>query len=297
MKRIGKENTIFDYSKKNAPCLYIHPSELVTFEVCNRFSNLKGLAKALRQKRNSRLFGITGPLFISGAIPSQTLRVEILNVRLTSHEGYTVLLPNRGCFGDQIKRKHIKAVEIRRKNLLFTKEISLPLAPMVGRIGVSPRRGALPSHLPGPHGGNLDCKEVQAGAAIYLPIFVEGALLALGDIHASMGDGECGLSGVETEGEVTIRCSLVDDFVIREPWVQTQKEVMALASASSVEKAAKRALSYLGEMLQARLRISFEEAVMLMSAAANVGICQMVNTLVTVKVSMPTSVLRIEQMD
>jgi len=109
-----------------------------------------------------------------------------------------------------------------------------------------------------------------------------------------MGDGECGLSGVETEGEVKVRCSVVDRPVIKEPWVVTKQEVMALASAPSLEKAAKKALSYLGDMLRSKLGLSFEEAVMLMSAASNVGICQMVNPLVTVKASLPTSLLKLE---
>ena len=297
MKKIGKDSFVFDYSRRNAPCRHAKSGEVISFEVGSCFLNLRELEKALRQKKRSPLFGITGPLYIFGATPGKTLRVEILRLRLTSQKGYSVLLPGRGCFGDVIKENHIQSVQIGQKEIRFSKGISLPLAPMVGRIGVAPRRGSPPSHLPGPHGGNLDCKEIQAGATVYLPVFADGGLLALGDIHAAMGDGECGLSGVETDGEVKIRCSVVDRPVIKEPWVVTKQEAMALASAPTVGKAAKKALSYLGDMLQSKLGLNFYEAIMLMSASANVGICQMVNPLVTVKVSIPTSVLKIGQMD
>ena len=294
MRRIDKESSVFDYSPKNPPCLRVDPGEVVTFEVVNRFADLGDLAKALRRKERSPLFSVTGPLYISGAAPGKTLRVEILKLRLTSQEGYCVLLPSRGYFGRRIRKKHIRQVRIEKQGIRFAKRILLPLTPMVGRIGVSPRRGSFLSHLPGPYGGNLDCKEIGAGATVYLPIFAEGGLLALGDIHAAMGDGECGLSGVETQGEVTLRCSVIDRPLIREPWVVTKKEVMALASAVSLEQALKKSLLYMGGMLQSRLGLTFEEALMLMSGASNVGICQMVNPLVTAKTGISKSVLTLE---
>ena len=297
MKKVGKDSFVFDYSRRNAPCCHAKSGEVIHVEVGNRFSNIRELEKALRQKKRSPLFGVTGPLHIFDATPGKTLRVEILRLRLTSQKGYSVLLPGRGCFGDEIRENYIQSVRIGEKEIRFSKSISFPLAPMVGRIGVAPRRGSLPSHLPGPHGGNLDCKEIQAGATVYLPVFVDGGLLALGDIHAAMGDGECGLSGVETEGEVKIRCSVVDRPVIKEPWVVAKEKATALASALTVEKAAKKALSYLRDMLQSKLGLSSHEAIMLMSASANVGICQMVNPLVTAKVSIPTSVLKIESLE
>ena len=76
---------------------------------------------------------------------------------------------------------------------------------MVGVIGTAPRRGEESTLTAKDHGGNMDCTSIAPGAVLYLPVNVPGALLAMGDLHAIMGDGECGNCGVEIGGRVTVR--------------------------------------------------------------------------------------------
>jgi len=75
---------------------------------------------------------------------------------------------------------------------------------MIGVIGVAPENGQINCGTPGSHGGNMDTKLISEGAKLYLPVFVEGALFGLGDLHALMGDGEIGVSGVEVAGKVVV---------------------------------------------------------------------------------------------
>jgi Acetamidase/Formamidase family. len=97
-----------------------------------------------------------------------------------------------------------KVVEINDGKVIFNEKLSFPVKPMIGVIGVAPKEGEINCGTPGPHGGNMDTTLIGEGTKLYLPVFVDGALFALGDLHAVMGDGEIGVSGVEVSGAVTV---------------------------------------------------------------------------------------------
>jgi amidase len=82
-------------------------------------------------------------------------------------------------------------------------ELKIELNPMIGVIGVAPLEN-ISNGEPGPHGGNMDNKLISEGTVLYLPVFVEGALFGLGDLHAAMGDGEVNVTGIEIGGKVTV---------------------------------------------------------------------------------------------
>ena len=94
----------------------------------------------------------------------------------------------------------IQIVPIHNKHVLFSNELQIPINPMIGVIGL--QKESISCGTPHDHGGNMDCKEIKEGTTLLLPVNVPGALLALGgDLHAAMGDGEIGVSGVEVAGE------------------------------------------------------------------------------------------------
>lgn len=80
---------------------------------------------------------------------------------------------------------------------------------MIGVIGTAPEADSVSTMIPMDHGGNMDCTAAAPGSVLYLPVNVPGALLAMGDLHAIMGEGECGNCGVEIGGRVTVRVSLL----------------------------------------------------------------------------------------
>jgi len=83
---------------------------------------------------------------------------------------------------------------------------------MIGVIGVAPKEGIINCGTPGPHGGNMNTKLIAEGSKLYLPVFVEDALLPLGDLQAVMGDGEVGVSDVEVTGSVTVEVRVIKKF-------------------------------------------------------------------------------------
>ncbi len=127
---------------------------------------------------------------------------------------------------------------------------------------------------PGAQGSNIDINAITVGARVHLPVHVPGALLAIGDVHASMGDGEVSGTGVEIAGEVTVRVDLVPGAASTRPWIETDEEWITTCSGPSLEDAVEMAVEELTRLLIARFSLSRTEAFLLVSARGDVRIGQ-----------------------
>ena len=157
--------------------------------------------------------------------------------------------------------------------LHFGETIRVKARPMVGVIGVAPLE-PVHSFYPGPHGGNLDINEVRPGAVVHLPVRVEGALLALGDVHASMGDGELTGGGVDIPAEVTITTVVVKNQCLDFPLIETAEAWCACANAPGLQEAVRLATLRMTGLLASRLDMSREQAFILLGAAGDARIGQ-----------------------
>ena len=160
---------------------------------------------------------------------------------------------------------------------------------MIGTIGVAPTE-PITTLSSGVHGGNLDTTDIRPGSKVFLPVLVEGALFGVGDVHATMGDGEVCGTGIECGAEVTIRLDLLKGYTIPRPRIETKNEWMSVASAEGLEKAIKLALLDMVSWLQAEHNLSDEEAYVLVSLVGDVRIGQVVDPMVTVRVAVPKDV-------
>lgn len=137
------------------------------------------------------------------------------------------------------------ACPIRDGQIYWSETLTIPYAPMLGCIGTAPHWGT-PTTIPaGPHGGNLDIIEVCPGNTIYLPVFVPGAYLYLGDAHAAMGHGELSGSGLEMPAESVLTVNLVKGKSIGWPRIESADEIMAIASGCPMERASVQAFANL----------------------------------------------------
>lgn len=289
MKRISADKLVPSYDRANQVNLRVAPGEEVLVETHDRFSSWLDSDSA-PDLSDPALMGITGAIFVEGAQPGSTLQVDILDVQLTSNVGLVDSIPGKGAFADSIPAFAMERADIDGDRVRFL-GFELPLRPMVGRIGVAPAGEPAPSVTAGSHGGNLDVKEVAAGATVLLPVFVEGALLAIGDLHAAMGDGEVNIGAVEAVGNVTIRCSVRHDWPLEHPMIITPTHLVALGSAPTLDEASKVALESMRDHICSRLDISPVHAGMLLSVAADLGVGQIVNPMKTAKVSLPRELL------
>ena len=138
----------------------------------------------------------------------------------------------------------------------------------------------------------MDCKEVREGATLFLPVNVPGALLAMGDLHAVMADGEIGVTGVEVSGLVTVTVDVIKGQKLPTPMIENHSHMMTLASHVDLDIAVDMAVENMVKYLTEFKGFSIENAVMLTSLVGDVRICQVVDPKKTIRVEMPKKVLQ-----
>jgi len=150
---------------------------------------------------------------VDGALPGDILAVKILSL-VPDTVGYTGFTDETNPICRLIKNRewniNTKTVEIRDGFVLWDDKRKLPIKPMIGTLGTAPAEEALSNAKGGPHGGNMDVPEVRAGSTVYLPVYVPGALLHVGDCHALQGDGEINCAGgVECRAEAVLQAEVI----------------------------------------------------------------------------------------
>lgn len=291
MKNLNREHVIYTMSKHHAPVLTVKSGETVTVQTYDCFKDrLVPDDSTFDNLLFDELNPATGPIFVEGARPGDTLKVEILDISLAS-VGVTEIDPEFGCLSHLVKAAVVKRLPVEGGKIHFSPRLALDIKPMIGVIGVAPAGQDIPTDTPDCHGGNMDCTQIKEGASVYLPVGAEGGLLSLGDLHACMGDGEIGGCGVEIAGEVTMKLTVISGSQKPYPVVVTDSEVMVIASSADVEEAWKKAVEYLHDYMIAETELTSDEAIMLQSAAADLSICQTVNPNKTVRMSVPLKYL------
>jgi len=264
----------------------------VIFETCDCFQNqISSESQSVDSLDWERINPATGPLYVEGASPGDVLKVEILDITI-AEQGVMAAIPGAGLLGDQVTASQIKVMAIEKGMAQFNDKIALPVTPTIGVIGVAPKSGAIPCGAPGPHGGNMDNKKTKAGSILYLPVWVEGALLSMGDLHALIGDGEIMVSGLEVAGVVTVRVSVLKDRKQVNPMLENDTHLYTVASDEDLLKAVKAATEDMHQWVMAETGLPFNEAGMLLSAAGNAEICQVVDPLPTARFGLSKDILK-----
>ncbi len=239
-----------------------------------------------------RVNGATGPIEILGARPGDTLKVDVLDIRV-GKEGYVGIEPKLGVLGDRVAQAKTRILPLRGGFAMFSKDLRLPIAPHIGTIGVATAGQTFSTFYPGEHGGNLDTREICAGSTLYLPVFQLGGLLAVGDLHALMADGEVCVTGIEIGGTVRLRADVVPELGLQRPVVETKAAWIALASAPDLDEAARVATADAVDLLSRGLGLPWEDAYMLASLTCDLRISQDVDPYRTCKMVIPKSILRL----
>lgn len=275
MHRIKRDKIVYSLDKNHEPILKIKPGEIVIFETDDaRTSTIQTESDLLDKPHPLGANPATGPVFVNGAEPGDSLLVEIQKVVL-AEKGFLAVKAGVGLLAHRADQFVTKIIPIRDGVAHFSEQISFPVRPMVGVIGTAPVGEGVNTGYPGPHGGNMDNNEVKESAKVHLPVFVSGALLGIGDIHASMGDGEISMVGFEACSEVTVKIDLLKGETITRPWIETADgRWVTTGDALDPEEAMRIASEEMVDLLMKRWDLSFPEAYMLVTAYADLSICQ-----------------------
>ncbi|WP_409288407.1 acetamidase/formamidase family protein [Peribacillus sp. SCS-37] len=287
IQTLQKEKLIYSFSKNHEPAIKLAAGSRIFIETYDCYRNQLKRPEDLYHLKPEEINPVTGPIYIESAEPGDILKVEIHRLQIAG-EGVMTVRPGKGVLGHLVKDPEMKVIPISGNKALFNDRIHLPLNPMIGVIGVAPAGKAVPAGTPGSHGGNLDTLSIKEGAVLYLPVFTEGALFGLGDMHAAMGDGEVGISGIETSGTAEVSLHIIKKQPLAGPIVKNECSFSTLASAPTLHKAAHKAAEAMVDFLLPFSGLTQSELIMLCSAAGRLQISQAVNPLATVRFTMGT---------
>ncbi|PGZ61503.1 acetamidase [Bacillus cereus] len=286
MYRIQKEHIIYAMSPENKPCMEVEIGSRLVFETYDCFENQIDSEDVVFQELDwNRINPATGPVYIKGAEPGDILVVTIEKIKITE-QGVLTTGANLGVMGEELHENTVKVVSIHNEHVVFSSELQIPINPMIGVIGTAPKEESVSCGTPHDHGGNMDCKEINEGTTLLLPVNVSGALLALGDLHAAMGDGEIGVSGVEVAGEVTVTVQTIKGKQWPLPMAIQKGKIITIASEKLLDDAANRAVRNMVAFLYEELEMSKADATLLLSAAGNLKVCQVVDPLKTARMEL-----------
>lgn len=222
---------------------------------------------------------LTGPVYVEGAMPGDVLEVQVLAVDLTLDYGYN------GCSGflpDNCDRSvPIKIVPLDRAAMTaeFFPGVVVPLKPFFGSMGVAPPAtvGRVSSNPPSRFAGNLDNRELTAGATIYIPVFVPGALFAVGDGHAAQGDGEVSQTGIETSLRGRLKLTVRKGESLTWPRAETPTDYISMGADPDLTVATRIAIQEMVDFLARTRGLTTHQAYQLVSVAGHVAVTQLVD--------------------
>jgi acetamidase/formamidase len=276
-----------------APRIVVDSGSVVTFETVNlsseRFSpstrveDLPTLLARLPPPSHR----LTGPVYVRGAKPGDTIEVEVLALQPGAY-GYTAFFPGRGLLPDDFTEPGLKVWRLDGDRAELRPGVTVPLEPFLGVMGVAPAvHGPVSTIAQGPHGGNLDIKQLTVGARLFLPVMVEGALFSCGDGHAAQGDGEVCVNAIETDMVATLRLTVHSGR--RTPEAQLYRNGPLLARTNhtgwfaatghgaDLMTATRAAVRHMIDHLVSERGLRRDEAYVLCSVAVDLKISQVVN--------------------
>lgn len=291
MKYIDRSEISYVFSPNVPARCRIRPGETVCFETYDCFTN-RFLPEGTTYENVPKCPGnpVTGPLFVEGAYPGDMLKIKIERIE-TGPVGIVVVGPKSGCMREKFPEREIRRISVTDGMARFNDILSLPISPMIGTIGTAPESGEIPAITPTDHGGNMDCTQIREGTVLYLPVFCEGGLLSMGDVHALMGDGETEDCGLEIEAKVTVTVEVVKNPGISWPLLETGDRWIAIASKETVEEAWRAADRQMFEFMTEQAGIGAYETGMLLTLAGDLVFCQTVNPFLSVRMEMKKSIL------
>jgi acetamidase/formamidase len=287
------------FSAAVKPVLTVEPGDIVTIETVVAMdpdeidrsgvvppSAVPDYTRAIYREVNDRGPGghvLTGPVAVTGAEPGDVLEVRILAIDLAVDYGFNRVRPYTGALPDEFPGVFQRFIRIDRaaRKAEVAPGVVVPLDhPFFGTMGVAPPAimGRISSAPPGIHAGNMDNKDIAAGASLYVPVYVPGALFSVGDAHAAQGHGEVDLTAIETGLRGRFQFIVHKDMKLTWPRAETPTHWIVMGLHPNLEEAMKIAVrETIGFVTQRFPKLSRDEAYMIASVAVDYHVTQVVD--------------------
>ncbi len=291
MKKLTSDKSFFHFDPTHPPAIRVVPGEELFIEVQDAFGGERDIAKVpdpySPDWEGHPTPPATGPVFVEGARPGQTLAVDILEIR-PGPEGVVAIQHNAGFLPERFPTARMKRVAIK-DGVVFFDGVRVPAYPNFGTFSTTPATGGR-AGIAGFHGGDLDQKPIAAGHRVYLPIFVPGALFGLGDPHAAISDGiACG-TGVECAATARLRFEVLPRPIAR-PRIETPDALHIVGFGPDLDTAARDAIEQGIAYLATEKGMDQEDAYMLLSLVGDLVIGTSPRPIMGVRLVIPSGIL------
>ncbi len=272
---INRDNFNFLFSRKIKPVLTIESRDEITFHTRDAHNGTvpAGGDVHFPDIDLKECNPVTGPVYIKDAKPGDMLLVTIRDIKLDG-KGFVPARQKMGIIHNLVEADLARNMAIKDGLIHFSDKIKIPIRPMIGTIGVAPADKEIYSAYAGTHGGNMDNNDVWIGSKLYLPVFVDGALLSVGDVHASMGDGELTSGGIDINAEVVLQTELIKNAKINWPVIETGDAIITTSNSDDFYEANKIAALEMINLLTRILGVTKVEAYWLISIIGDLKISQ-----------------------
>ena len=256
----------------------------------------KAVYSEVKRPKGASVHILTGPIYIDGAEPGDTLEVRVHDIKFRVPYGVNNTGPGKGVLPTLLKEPAAKLirVDLERRVALFSDEIEIPLNPFMGIMAVSPPTslGMVSSTPPGAWGGNIDLKFTGIGSSLFLPVFNKGGQFFTGDGHAVQGDGEVDGGAIEISLKPTLQFIVHKGKTIRQPRVETATDYLTTGLDVDLNVAMRIALQEAVDFLQQEKGMSAADAYALSSLAVDLGIGEAVDIVNLVYAKIPKQIFK-----
>ena len=278
---LDKKKIHFSWDKNHPPAIEIESGDTVhceTAEVTNNQVTDGCPASKLGQIDFSQLYPLAGPIYVKGSEPGDMLEVEILRLQ-PLRWGWAGILPGLGLLSEDFKQPYIRHFDLTDGfSTALREDIRIPLQPFCGTMGVATDdEGPLAVLPPTKGGGNIDTRHLGAGAKLYLPVYLPGALFSAGDCHAAQGDGEITVNAIETANTATLQFILHKGKTLKEPRAESPTHYITFGLDPALDKAMRMAMIETVDFLEEKQGYDFFHAYTLSSIAVDFRVTQVVD--------------------
>ena len=256
----------------------------------------KAVYSEVKRPKGASVHILTGPIYIDGAEPGDTLEVRVHDIKFRVPYGVNNTGPGKGVLPKLLKEPAAKLirVDLERRVALFSDDIEIPLNPFMGIMAVSPPTslGMVSSTPPGAWGGNIDLKFTGIGSSLFLPVFNKGGQFFTGDGHAVQGDGEVDGGAIEISLKPTLQFIVHKGKTIKQPRVETATDYLTTGLDVDLNVATRIALQEAVDFLQQEKGMSAADAYALSSLAVDLGIGEAVDIVNLVYAKIPKQIFK-----
>jgi amidase len=283
--------TTFAFRPDADPVLRVRRGETVRFETSPEpIERLFAAGSGWTEEIDVRALNtLTGPVFIQGVAPGDTVSVEVLAIEPRDW-AWNAAIPGFGLLDGLLPEPMLERLPIQDGEVIVSERVRLPLRPMIGCLGLAPAEGATSSLSPAmPWAGNYDLTQIAPGATVLFPAQVPGGLFSLGDLHAAMGEHEATFIAIECAGSATVRLDVRPGLTLESPRIETPDRIFVIGLSPCGDYGAARlqAARLLYELLTREAELTPREAYAVISARGDLTLGGPAGTIVLGSIPWP----------